>query len=149
MDLIDRIRKDIDDRLEELSPQVEEIPRLEGVLAALSKAGDGGASRDATSSRARGAAKPRRRGASASKSTRRARPQKRARRGQRREELLELINENPEITVSEAARQMGVAPPQVSTLVRRLEEEGVIQRAGGRFVLVAPPVSEAGDEGRT
>ena len=35
MELIDRIKKDIDDRLEELRPQIEEIPKLEAALAAL------------------------------------------------------------------------------------------------------------------
>jgi transposase-like protein len=110
MELIDRIRKDIDDRLEELRPQIEEIPRLEAALAAL-EASSAGAS---------------------------AGPRRRARRGQRREELLQLVAGNPQITIAEAARQMGVSSPQVSTLVRRLEEEGVLERADGRFVVVAP-----------
>ncbi len=35
MELIDRIKKDINDRLEELRPQIEEIPRLEAALAAI------------------------------------------------------------------------------------------------------------------
>jgi len=39
MELIDRIKKDIDDRLEELRPQIEEIPRLEAALAALEASG--------------------------------------------------------------------------------------------------------------
>lgn len=39
---------------------------------------------------------------------------------------------------------MGVSPPQVSTLVRRLREEGVIDRSGGRFVLKAAAASTGG-----
>lgn len=138
MELIDRIRKDIDDRLEELRPQIEEIPRLEAALAALeaSSAGGGGAR-----TRARGAARTRagsgragaRRGGGAGSG-----PRRRARRGQRREELLQLVAGNPQITIAEAARQMGVSSPQVSTLVRRLEEEGALERSDGRFVVVAP-----------
>jgi transposase-like protein len=145
MDLIDRIRNDIDSRLEELRPQVEEIPRLESVLAALEAAGDGQrVSSGARTARARG--RTRSRGAAAATKPRTSRPRRRARRGQRREEFLQLIKGHPEITIAEAARQIGVSPPQISTLVRRLEEEGAIQRADGRFVLIAPAASEATPE---
>jgi len=155
MDLIDRIRNDIDSRLDELRPQIEEIPRLESVLAALEAAGDGqSSSGEARPTRGRG--RPRSRGAAAATTSRTPRPRRRARRGQRREEFLQLVKGHPEITIAEAARQIGVSPPQISTLVRRLEDEGAIQRADGRFVLVAPAASEAptdevavieGDEG--
>lgn len=131
MELIDRIKKDIDDRLEELRPQVEEIPRLEAVLAALGgEAGQTGS--EPGGSPSRGPGRPR----GAARSRAGLRP--RARRGQRREELLQLVAGYPEITIAEAARQMGVSSPQVSTLVRRLEEEGALERSEGRFVVVAP-----------
>ena len=143
MDLIDRIRNDIDNRMEELRPQIEEIPRLEAVLAALEAAGDGQRERPSTPP-TRGGGRSRGRSASAATTrSRPSRPRRRARRGQRREEFLQLVKGHPEITIAEAARQIGVSPPQISTLVRRLEEEGVIQRADGRFVLVAPAASEA------
>lgn len=142
MELIDRIKKDIDARLEELRPQVEEIPRLEAVLAALDSPGGGGGQRvgrgaGAPARGARGAARPRREASSSGG------PRRRARRGQRREELLQLLASNPEVTIAEAARQMGVSSPQVSTLVRRLEEEGVLQRSEGRFVVAASGTSAA------
>jgi hypothetical protein len=139
MELIDRIKQDIDDRLEELRPQVEEIPRLEAVLAAMgSAAGEGQTRRAGAGSPGRGrrrGAGARRGGAARATSTG---PRRRARRGQRREELLQLVAGYPEITIAEAARQMGVSSPQVSTLVRRLEEEGTLKRSDGRFVLLAP-----------
>ena len=142
MELIDRIKKDIDARLDELRPQVEEIPRLEAVLAALDSPGGGGGQRlgrgaGAPARGARGAARPRREASSSGG------PRRRARRGQRREELLQLLASNPEVTIAEAARQMGVSSPQVSTLVRRLEEEGVLQRSEGRFVVAASGTSAA------
>jgi DNA-binding transcriptional ArsR family regulator len=134
MELIDRIKKDIDDRLEELRPQIEEIPRLEAALAAL-EATRAGARAGRSRGRATGAARgPQRSG------------RRRARRGQRREELIQLLKGHPEISVAEAARQMGVSSPQVSTLLRRLREEGVVTREDGRFVVVEPaaaPESEA------
>src|SRR5215210_2249933 len=142
MDLIDRIRNDIDSRLEELRPQIEEIPRLEAVLAALDAAGDGQSERTSTRT-SRGGGRTRGSGAAATTTSRTSRPRRRAGRGQRREEFLQLVKGHPEITIAEAARQIGVSPPQISTLVRRLEEEGVIERADGRFVLVAPAASEA------
>ena len=145
MDLIDRIRNDIDSRLEELRPQIEQIPRLESVLAALEAAGDGqGAGGGARTGRGRG--RPRSRGATAASTSRASRPRRRARRGQRREEFLQLVTGHPEITIAEAARQIAVSPPQISTLVRRLEDEGVIERADGRFVLVAPAAAAATPE---
>ena len=145
MDLIDRIRNDIDSRLDELRPQIEEIPRLESVLAALEAAGDG-QSTSGEARPARGRGRPRSRGAAAATTSRTSRPRRRARRGQRREEFLQLVKGHPEITIAEAARQIGVSPPQISTLVRRLEDEGVIERADGRFVLIAPAASEATPE---
>ena len=139
MELIDRIKQDIDDRLEEMRPQVEEIPRLEAVLAALESAGGGEG--QTTHKGAKSPGRGRGRGTTAGRGgARRASkgPRRRARRGQRREELLQLVAGYPEITIAEAARQMGVSSPQVSTLVRRLEEEGVLERSDGRFVVVAP-----------
>ncbi len=145
MDLIDRIRNDIDSRLEELRPQIEEIPRLESVLAALEATGDG-QSPSGGARTARGRGRTRGRATGAATTSRSSRPRRRARRGQRREEFLQLVKGQPEITIAEAARQIGVSPPQISTLVRRLEDEGVIERADGRFVLIAPAASEATPE---
>ncbi len=139
MELIDRIKQDIDDRLEELRPQVEEIPRLEAVLAALESAGGGEG--QTTHKGPKSPGRGRKRGTTAGRGgARRASkgPRRRARRGQRREELLQLVAGYPEITIAEAARQMGVSSPQVSTLVRRLEEEGALERSDGRFVVIAP-----------
>ena len=133
MELIDRIKKDIDDRLEELRPQIEEIARLEAALAALDATGRADA---ATAERGR-------RARTQTGGARRRGPRLRARRGQRREELLQLIRGNPEITVAEAARQMGVSAPQASTLVRRLRQEGMLTRAGGRFVVSEPSTFSA------
>jgi hypothetical protein len=150
MELIDRITKDIDDRLEELRPQIEEIPRLEAALAALD-ATSGATGTGRRSGRAAPAGRGRTRGGGAAGTTRRGgAPRKRARRGQRREELLQLVAGDPQITIAEAARTMGVSSPQVSVLVRRLEEEGVLRRSDGRFLLVDPAASAttSADDGR-
>jgi len=141
MELIDRVKKDIDERLEELRPQIEEIPQLEKALAALDATGKPGAAAPAAERRGRG--RPRGQG---SRAPRRRGPRRRARRGHRREELLQLVRGNPEVTIAEAARQMGVSSPQVSTLVRRLREEGVLERADGRFVVVEPTTFSDGED---
>lgn len=156
MELIDRVKKDIDRRLEELRPQVEEIPRLEAALTALDASG-GGRGQVRRSARAASRTRGRPRGSAGASARRRGgAPRRRARRGQRREELLQLVAGNPEITIAEAARTMGVSSPQVSVLVRRLEEEGVLERSDGRFVPIAPAPEEiqgpgvesiAGEEG--
>jgi len=141
MELINRVKKDIDERLEELRPQIEEIPQLEAALAALDATGSPEAADPAAERRGRG--RPRGEGRRA---PRMRGPRRRARRGQRREELLQLVRGNPEVTIAEAARQMGVSSPQVSTLVRRLREEGVLERTDGRFVVVeSTTFSDGGD----
>ena len=53
---------------------------------------------------------------------------------------------NPEVTIAEAARQMGVSPPQVSTLVRRLREEGTVRREDDRFIVVEPAAGAGNGE---
>src|SRR5829696_2261655 len=141
MELINRVKKDIDERLEELRPQIEEIPQLEAALAALDATGSPEAADPAAERRGRG--RPRGEGRRA---PRMRGPRRRARRGQRREELLQLVRGNPEVTIAEAARQMGVSSPQVSTLVRRLREEGVLERADGRFVVVEPTTFSDGED---
>lgn len=43
-------------------------------------------------------------------------------------ELVRLVRRHPEVSVAEAAAELGVAPNTVSTLVKQLTEAGVLQR---------------------
>ena len=113
-DLLERAKREIRERLEELDPLVEERDRLRAALEAL----EAGASPKSASRRA---------------SRQRGRPttSRRAGRGERRAQLLELLQAEPGLRPSEAARRMAVNPAQVSSLARRLEEDGALERRDG------------------
>ena len=53
-------------------------------------------------------------------------------------ELIRLVRRNPDLSVADAAAELGVAPNTVSTLVRQLADTGVLERvrdsADGRVV---------------
>jgi DNA-binding MarR family transcriptional regulator len=53
-------------------------------------------------------------------------------------ELIRLVRRNPELSVADAAAELGLAPNTVSTLVRQLADAGVLERvrdsADGRVV---------------
>jgi DNA-binding MarR family transcriptional regulator len=44
-------------------------------------------------------------------------------------EVIRTVSDNPEITVSEVARMLAIQPSNVSTTVRRLVEQGLIERS--------------------
>lgn len=143
---LDQLKQDIDRRLDELRPQIEEIPRLEAALAALESVGAGGGEAANAPPAAppvqarRGPGRPRGSGGAAASGGRRA--GRRAGRGQRRQEFLQLVKGSPDVSVSEAARQMGVSPSQVSNLARKLQDEGALAREpSGRWIFVGPAAS--------
>jgi hypothetical protein len=61
---------------------------------------------------------------------------KRARRGQRQEEFLELLEKHRAARVAELAQQMGVKPQQLYPIAHRLAEAGRVEKRDGRYVLV-------------
>ena len=129
--LLGRVRREIRQRLEATESLIRERERLERALQALEGLGDGPVEAEAAPRAAR---------------RRDSRPQRRrAPRGQRRDELLRLVKGSPGLSVSEAARQIGISPSQAFSLVRRLEEEGTVRREGRRLIFVAPAASQAGD----
>jgi uncharacterized membrane protein len=50
--------------------------------------------------------------------------------GQRQQQVLELVNERPGITVREVGQQLGVDPTSLYRVVRKLEEEGRVKKQG-------------------
>src|SRR5687768_14775458 len=97
-DFLDEKRKEIDARLQELRPLVDEFNRLEKAAAAL--AGVGG------TQGAGGARAPaRRRRSSNGGRSRRGRPRGS---GNRAKQALELVRARPGITISEMADAMGI-----------------------------------------
>jgi hypothetical protein len=116
-DFLDEKRKEIDARLKELRPLVDEFNRLEKAAAALAGVGDG---------RARPAARRRGRGTGGG---RRGRPRGS---GTRAKQALELVRTRPGITITELADAMGIKANYLYRVMPTLESEGqVVKRDGG------------------
>jgi Winged helix-turn-helix DNA-binding len=107
-DLLDTIRSQIDARLEELRPLVEEAASLEAALAALERS-DGMAAPP----------RPRRRTSPATSTGRRGRG-----RGETRKRLLEYVWANPGSTAADVATALGLNRHSVATRLAQLAKAG-------------------------
>jgi hypothetical protein len=117
-DFLDEKRKEIDARMRELRPLVDEFNRLERAAAALDGVG-GDARRTTTTTR-------RRRGAGAA---RRGRPRGS---GNRAKQALELVRARPGITISDMATAMKIKPNYLYRVMPTLQSEGqVVKRDKG------------------
>src|SRR3954454_25175144 len=112
-DFLDEKRKEIDARLRELRPLVEEFNRLEKAAAAL--AGVGGTQAAATKRRSNGGGRSRRRG----------RPRGS---GNRAKQALELVRARPGITITELADSMGIKANYLYRVMPTLQKEGQVKK---------------------
>jgi Fic family protein len=72
--------------------------------------------------------------ASAPARTPKRRRRRRAKLGQRREQFLATVKEQPGITVAQAAKKLGVSPPNaLYALAKRLVKEGELTKAGAGY----------------
>jgi hypothetical protein len=124
-DFLDTKRKEIQARLKELKPLVDEYERLEAAERALSGVGGGGASAAATSAPA-----PRRRRRSSSAASgngRRGRPRGS---GTRAAQAFELVKATPGITIPQLAEQMGIKQNYLYRVMPSLADEGKVKKSG-------------------
>jgi CRP-like cAMP-binding protein len=126
-DFLDEKRREMQERLKELRPLVDEFHRLEAAVRAL----DGvGAPRAATGG---GATTTRRRAtgggssASGSGNGRRGRPRGSGTRGK---QALELVRANPGVTIPELAEQMGIQQNYLYRVLPGLQKEGMVRKEG-------------------
>ncbi len=118
-DFLDEKRKEIQARLKELRPLVDEFHRLEAAERALSGV-------DTTPATA--AASPRRtRRSSGSSNGRRGRPRGS---GTRAQEALKLVRERPGITIPELAEAMGIKQNYLYRVMPTLAEENRVVKSG-------------------
>ena len=111
-DFLAEKRREIEARMKELRPAVEEYARLEQAAAALAGVGNGGGRATRT---------PRRRG--------RGRPRGS---GTRARQALELVRARPGITIRELADAMGIHANYLYRVMPTLESEGqVVKRDRG------------------
>jgi hypothetical protein len=123
-DFLDEKRKEIQARLKELKPLVEEYTRLEAAERALSGVGTNG-----NSSRTPGNAPAtrRRRSGGTSGTGRRGRPRGS---GTRAVQALELVKARPGITIPELAEAMGIKQNYLYRVMPTLAEEGKVTKSG-------------------
>lgn len=116
-DFLDEKRKEIDARLKELRPLVDEYNRLEKAAAALAGVTGGG-----TRARARSSGNGRRRGTG-----RRGRPRGS---GKRALQAQELVSARPGITIPELADAMGIQANYLYRVMPGLQKSGKVQKRG-------------------
>jgi CRP-like cAMP-binding protein len=124
-DFLDEKKREIDARLKELRPLVEEYHRLEAAVAALDGvSGSGGRAAAAPARRGRrkaGAAAP------ASGARRRGRPRGS---GTRSKQALELVRTRPGITIPEIAEAMGIQQNYLYRVLPALQKDGLVRKEG-------------------
>lgn len=119
-DFLDDKRKEIDGRLRELRPLVDEYQRLEKAAAAL-------AGVPSPSGRARGSAGGRKRRSSGAGGGRRGRPRGS---GRRALQAQELVGAQPGITIPELADAMGIQANYLYRVMPTLQQEGKVRKDG-------------------
>jgi hypothetical protein len=119
-DFLDEKRKEIQTRLKELKPLVEEYERLEAAERALSGVG-------ATPQRAASSSGGTRRRRSSSGTGRRGRPRGS---GTRATQALELVRAKPGITIPELAEAMGIKQNYLYRVMPTLADEGQVTKSG-------------------
>ncbi len=144
-DFLDEKRREINERLAELKPLVDEFRRLEAAAAALLGVGGNAASAPAkpvtaptestpsTPTKRRGPGRPRRT-ATVSSAPAAATPRRRAGRrkgsGTRSAQALTLVQEQPGITIPELAARMGIKQNYLYRVLPSLEQEGKVAKQG-------------------
>ena len=124
-DFLDEKRSEIEARLKELSPLIDEYQRLEAAVAALD-----GVPANSGSSNGGSHRKPVRATTRRSESTgggRRGRPKGSGTRGL---EALELVKANPGITIPEIAEKMGIKQNYLYRVLPGLAQEGRVVKEG-------------------
>ena len=124
-DFLDEKRKEIQARLKELKPLVEEYTRLEAAERALSGVGSNGASGGTTT--ASRTTRRRRSSSSSSGTGRRGRPRGS---GTRAVQAFELVKARPGITIPELAEAMGIKQNYLYRVMPTLAEEGKVTKSG-------------------
>jgi CRP-like cAMP-binding protein len=160
-ELLERVLREIRERMREAQAAYEESRRLEQALVALGPAsggsgagGDGAATRRRSRSPRAPAAK-----ADGGSTRRRSRPRRsRTAPGANRERIVALVHERPGVTAAEIAQQTGIGRSTVTTTLGRLVDAATVQRIelpGGqhgfrahegepdRAAPPAPPASDA------
>ena len=125
-DFLDEKKREIEARMKELRPLVDEFHRLEAAAAALDGvAGGAGAGAGAPARRGRRPAAPS--AASSSGPRRRGRPRGS---GTRAKQALDLVRTRPGITIPEIAEAMGIQQNYLYRVLPALQKDGLVRKDG-------------------
>jgi len=122
-DFLEEKKREIDARLKELRPLVDEYQRLEAAAAALQ--GVGGATNSRSSAPA--ARRTGRRRSTATGAGRRGRPRGS---GTRSKQALELVRSRPGITIPEIAEAIGIQQNYLYRVLPALQKDGLVRKEG-------------------
>lgn len=130
-DFLDEKKREIDERLKELRPLVEEFHRLEAAAAALagvSTPSGGGGGGGGRSGRPRGGGSGTSGGSGAGRSGGgRGRPKGS---GTRSKQALKAVQDQPGITIPELAQTMGIAQNYLYRVMPELQKDGQVRKEG-------------------
>ena len=126
-DFLEEKKREINARLKELRPLVDEYHRLEAAAAALDGVGN-----TAPAARAASSGSGRRRGAGTRSSSgggtgRRGRPRGS---GTRSKQALELVRTRPGISIPEMAEAMGIKQNYLYRVLPGLQKDGLVRKEG-------------------
>jgi len=122
-DFLDEKKREINARLKELRPLVDEFHRLEAAAAALDGVAAGGGAAAGAPRRARGA----RSGGGGGGGGRRGRPRGS---GTRAKQALDLVRERPGISIPEIAEAMGIQQNYLYRVLPGLQKDGLVRKEG-------------------
>jgi CRP-like cAMP-binding protein len=131
-DFLDEKRREMQERLKELRPLVDEFHRLEAAVAALDGVGTQPAPGVAARRRSSGGSSSSSSGSGSRSSNgsgngRRGRPRGTGTRGR---QALDIVQANPGITIPEIAEQMGIQQNYLYRVLPGLQKEGQIRKEG-------------------
>jgi CRP-like cAMP-binding protein len=124
-DFLEEKKREIDTRLKELRPLVDEFHRLEAAAAALDGVPAAAGNSAATQAPARRARRPRR--TAGASGTRRGRPRGS---GTRSKQALELVRSRPGITIPEIAEAIGIGQNYLYRVLPSLQKDGLVRKEG-------------------
>jgi CRP-like cAMP-binding protein len=123
-DFLEEKKREIDARLKELRPLVDEFHRLEAAAAALQGVPSGGDGRRSSAP----ARRTRRRSSAPGTGTgRRGRPRGS---GTRSKQALELVRSKPGITIPEIAEAIGIQQNYLYRVLPSLQKDGLVRKEG-------------------
>jgi CRP-like cAMP-binding protein len=124
-DFLEEKKREINTRLKELRPLVDEFHRLEAAAAALG--GVPGATGNSGAARAPARRARRRRTTTSAGSGRRGRPRGS---GTRSKQALELVASRPGITIPEIAEAIGIQQNYLYRVLPALQKDGLVRKEG-------------------